>query len=101
MLLLLCEADLSIVAIGLGWKLSASRSAAVTGAVSIAFALALFALWAMWFVAPACIVNSDCAVPASSYANLVAGAAVQWAWLSAVALGARFAKERNLAHVSG
>jgi hypothetical protein len=103
-LLLACEADLAMGAVAIGLSLRSSRVAitvVLTGALSIAFVVALFVLWAMWFVAPGCIVSSDCAVPGSSYANLAAGAAAQWAWMLAIALGARFAKKRTLAHVSG
>lgn len=100
-LLAACEVELTIVAVGLGLNLRPTWAVAATAAIAGGFALAVFGLWAMWFVAPGCIVNSDCEVPASSYANLVAGAAAQWTWLLAVALGARFVKSRNLAHVSG
>lgn len=99
--LLACEAELTVVAVAVGWRFPNPRAAMITAAISIAFAVALFGLWLLWFVAPGCVVNADCAVPASSYANLGAGASLQWAWLLAIALGARFAKSRNLAHISG
>ena len=101
LLLCACEIELTVVAVAFGLRFRAVPAAGITGAVAVAFALAIYVLWVIWFVAPGCIVNSVCAVQASSWPNVAAGAAAQWTGLLAAALAARFAKSRNLAHVSG
>ena len=101
MLLLACEVELTVISTAIGWRFANSYIVTITAACSALCASAVFGLWLLWFIAPACIVNSDCAIPSSSYAYLAGGAAVQWAWMLAVALSARFAKTRNLAHVLG
>jgi hypothetical protein len=102
---LACEADLTIGAAAIGLALrnrSLPITVLATAGASIGFALAVFGLWALWFVGPRCVVGgAGCEVPASSLAYLGSGAAVQWLWMLAIALTARFAKNRDLAHVSG
>ena len=100
-LLLACELELTAVAAAIGWRFLNPRSALLTGGLSAAFVLAVFALWLLWFVAPGCVVNSECAVANSAYLDLGAGAIVQWTWMLAIAQGAKFTKNRNSAHASG
>jgi hypothetical protein len=100
-LLLACEVELTVISAAIGWRFANSYIVMITGACSALCASAAFGLWLMWFVVPACIVNSDCAMPSSAWIYLAGGAALQWAWMLAIALSARFAKTRNLAHVLG
>ena len=100
-LLLACEVEITVISAAIGWRFANSYIVMFTAACSAICASAAFGLWLMWFVAPACIVNSDCAIPSSAWAYLTGGGALQWAWMLAVGLSARFAKTRNLAHALG
>jgi hypothetical protein len=46
-------------------------------------------VWALWFVAPACVAGDACSAPTGAAAWFAAGAAAQWAWLLAVATAVR------------
>ena len=102
---LACEADLTLAAAGIGVSLSGrSRTVTVfaTAAAALAVTLGVYLLWALWFVGPPCVVGGNgCTLPAASFAWAGSVAAAQWLWMRAVALGARFAKNGNLANVSG
>ena len=105
--LLACEVDLTLTAGAIGIGLRRSTPAAtvvVTGLISLVFAAAIFLVWILWFVAPACVAGGTC--PGQSelsrpYLFLAAGAVVQWGWMLAVALATRRqARDRRHLRVS-
>ena len=93
--LVACEVDLTLTAgaIGIGLRRSSlAATVAATGLISSVFAAAIFLVWILWFVAPACVAGGTC--PGQSelsrpYAYLAAGAVAQWGWMLAVALATR------------
>jgi len=108
--ILACEADLILAAcaIGLGFRNRHHLlTFMATGGVALGFALAVFLVWALWFVAPGCLGDdasrtcvSDHA--ASGFAYLGPGALAQWTWMLGIGLAARrLSKHRKLEHVSG
>ena len=108
--LLACEVDLALTAGAIGLGLRGSHrllTFGATAAVAGGFAIAIFLVWALWFVAPGCIgeeasltcVNDHAA---SRFAYLGLGALAQWIWLLGVALAARrVTRNRKLALISG
>jgi hypothetical protein len=107
--LLACEADLALGACAIGLGLHNRPkflTLLVTGGVALGFAIAVFLIWTLWFVAPGCIGDAslscvgDRVAPGFTYLGL--GALVQWTWMLGVAAAARrMTKKRQLAHVSG
>lgn len=96
LILAACELELTLTAAGLGLAMRSRPPAATllaTGLISIGFASAMFAIWVLWFVAPACVAAaSACARLADlsePVAFLATGAVLQWAWLSGFALAFR------------
>ena len=108
--LLACEADLTLGACAIGLGLRHKRNLVTllaTGVAALGFAVAVFVIWALWFVAPGCIgedASLACvgAQAASGLVYLGPGAVAQWAWMLGIALAARRAtRNRKLAHISG
>jgi len=107
--ILACEADLTLAACALGLGLRRKRNLLTflaSGGGALGFAFAVFLVWTLWFVAPACLGDDSSltcvSTRAESIFGLVAlGALGQWAWLLAVAFCARFVSEKNPAHISG
>jgi len=108
--ILACEADLTLaacaIAVGLRHRHTYLTFLA-TGGVAIGFALAVFLIWTLWFVAPGCL-GDDASFTcvgdhaASGFAYLGAGGLAQWMWILGIALAVRrITKNRKLAHVSG
>jgi hypothetical protein len=95
-LALVCEAELTVTAAALGVAMRPARLLIpATVAAALGAALAVYGIWALWFVGPACVVGgAGCALPPSSLAYLGLGASAQWLWMLAIALGARFATGR-------
>ena len=100
--LLACELDLALTAGALGLGLR-RRHPAVTvlaaGAVAVAFAAAVFALWVLWFVAPACVIaTAGCTGQGMFDQALVyagAGALANWAFIAGVAMVVRRMRAGN------
>lgn len=96
--LVACEADLTITAGALGLGLRRSHpvvTVLATLGIALAFVAASLCLWALWFVAPACVVGDACTPPIAVAGWFAAGAAAQWAWLATIALVARRLKTAN------
>jgi hypothetical protein len=92
LVLLACELELTVSAGAIGRGLRRSHpvlTALATLAVAIGFAAAVLVVWALWFIAPACVAGGVCAPPAGAAAWFGAGAAAEWAWLLVVALAVR------------
>ena len=92
LLLAVCELDLAITAGALGIGLRRAHplvTVLATLGISLAVSVALLALWALWFVAPACVAAGSCALPAAAPAWFAGLAGAQWTGLAAVALLAR------------
>jgi len=100
--LLACEVDLALTAGALGLGLRRAHPAVTfvaSGALAAAFAAAVFGLWVLWFVAPACVVATGaCAGQAMFDQALVyagAGALGNWAFISGIALATRRLRGAN------
>ncbi len=109
-LIVIFEADLTLTAVALGFSLRARGVPATvvsTVLLAIGVALAWFMVLVLWAVAPSCIGAADqgaCVesrIGMEAFTNVLLGAGAESAWLVGVALGARFAATRDLAHVSG
>lgn len=90
--LLACELELTVCAGAIGRGLRRSHpvlTALATLGIATVFAGAVLVVWALWFVAPACVAGDPCSAPAGVAAWFGAGAAAQWAWLIVVALTVR------------
>lgn len=99
-LLLGCELELTITAGAIGRGLRRSHpatTALATLGVAFALAAAVLALWALWFVAPACVAGDGCAPPAATATWFAAGLLVQWCWLLAAAFAGRASAWRRIA----
>jgi len=107
--ILACEADLALGACAIGLGLHNRPKLLtflVTGGVAIGFAIAVFLIWTLWFVAPGCLGDASLGCVgdhvASGFTYLGLGALVQWTWMLGVAVAARrMTKNRKLLHVSG
>jgi len=94
LVLLACELELTVSAGAIGRGLRRSHpvlTALATLGIATGFAGAVLVVWALWFVAPACVAGGVCAAPAGAAAWFGAGAVAQWAWLLMAALAVRHA----------
>ena len=68
--LVACEVDLTLTAgaIGIGMRRSSlAATVAATGLISSVFAAAIFLVWILWFVAPACVAGGQFVSPPRSF----------------------------------
>ena len=94
--LLACELDLVLTAGALGFGLRRAHpvvTVLAAAAVSVAFAAGIFAIWILWFVAPACVIGTGACAGQAELDQAVlyagAGAIANTALMAGIALGAR------------